>query len=231
MSDKSKKIKMSMGEALASGKPVVFKDHDMILGVNEINVVCPEGKEREALHLMQDMGILTIIRPDRRPVTHPPPLAIYTQETKGNTLKIKLTEYFQTAFLDDSRTTVMRTMFDQASHLEVDFEKAQYFACEWTRLFEDLLKRRRDKYPRFRTKFINVGTVVLKTAGVVGCFMFIANSEPSDERLQKRGAMEGFCDFFTGALKDNCPYPGPMASKSRRGWMHGYDIAKGEEHE
>ena len=51
---------MSMGKALVDGKPVVFTGEDRLP-----EVVCEEGKEKEALELMVQMKLITLIRPVR----------------------------------------------------------------------------------------------------------------------------------------------------------------------
>ena len=48
---------MSFAKALMEGKPVVFT------GGDKPDVVCPEGKEKEALELMVDMGLIKLTRP------------------------------------------------------------------------------------------------------------------------------------------------------------------------
>ena len=54
---------MSMGKALVEGKPVVFTGEDRLP-----EVVCEEGKEKEALELMEKMELITLIRPVRESV-------------------------------------------------------------------------------------------------------------------------------------------------------------------
>ena len=50
----------SMGEALSKGIPVVFT-RESTHQVPE--VICEPGKEREALELLQNMGLIEIVRP------------------------------------------------------------------------------------------------------------------------------------------------------------------------
>ena len=47
---------MSIGKALMDGKPVVFTGKDRLP-----EVVCKEGKEKEALELMAQMNLITLI--------------------------------------------------------------------------------------------------------------------------------------------------------------------------
>ena len=47
---------MSFAKELMEGKPVVFT------GKEVPNVICPKGKEKEALELMKDMGLITLTR-------------------------------------------------------------------------------------------------------------------------------------------------------------------------
>jgi len=54
---------MSMGKALIDGKPVVFTGADRLP-----EVVCEEGKEKEALELMVKMELITLTRPVRESV-------------------------------------------------------------------------------------------------------------------------------------------------------------------
>ena len=49
----------SLGEALAKGQPVVFT-----IEGRPHQVVCEPGKEREALELMEKMGLILLMRPD-----------------------------------------------------------------------------------------------------------------------------------------------------------------------
>jgi len=56
-------MKMSMGKALIDGKPVVFTGADRLP-----EVVCEEGKEKEALELMVKMELITLTRPVRESV-------------------------------------------------------------------------------------------------------------------------------------------------------------------
>ena len=53
-------MSMSMGEALAKGIPVVFTVEGRLP-----EVVCEEGKEKEALELMEKMKLITLTRPVR----------------------------------------------------------------------------------------------------------------------------------------------------------------------
>lgn len=54
----------SIGEALVKGVPVVFRIEGRVP-----EVVCEPGKEREALDLLDKLGIVKLLRPDdgRRP--------------------------------------------------------------------------------------------------------------------------------------------------------------------
>jgi hypothetical protein len=56
-------MKMSVGKALVEGQPVVFTGEGRLP-----EVVCEEGKEKEALELMVKMELITLTRPVRESV-------------------------------------------------------------------------------------------------------------------------------------------------------------------
>ena len=55
---------MNMGGALAQGIPVVFTAADG----RKPDVICEPGKEKEALELLEKMGIITLSRPEHMKV-------------------------------------------------------------------------------------------------------------------------------------------------------------------
>jgi hypothetical protein len=56
-------MSMSVGSALAEGKPVVFTGEGKLP-----EVVCEEGKEKDALELLVKMDIIKLMRPVRKSV-------------------------------------------------------------------------------------------------------------------------------------------------------------------
>jgi hypothetical protein len=60
-------MRMSVGSALAQGKPVVFVDTESGKdGKRKIEVVCEKGKEKDALETLAAMKIITLVRPVRK---------------------------------------------------------------------------------------------------------------------------------------------------------------------